>query len=87
MKTIGFEQSLCNSSSFEQKCLNNTKEIYQHAGKCEYQQNLRDILDSAIVFTPQDVTDENTSFLMTSTPVKKSSARKSLFLFTNIFDV
>ena len=46
MKTIGIEQSLCNRSSFEHKCKNNIKKIYQHAGKCDDQQNLKDILDS-----------------------------------------
>ena len=50
--TIGIEQSLCNRSSFEHKCLNNIKNIYQHAGKCDYQQNLKDILYADMVSTP-----------------------------------
>ena len=37
MKTIGIDQWLCNRSSFEHKCLNNIKKIYQHAGKCDDQ--------------------------------------------------
>ena len=32
MKTIGINQSLSNSASFEQLSLNNIKKIYQHAG-------------------------------------------------------
>ena len=52
MKTIGIDQSLCNRSSFEHKCLNKIKKIYQHAGKCGDQQNLKDILDAALVLTP-----------------------------------
>ena len=32
METIGVDQSLCNSSSFEHECLNNIKKIYRHAG-------------------------------------------------------
>ena len=51
MKTIGIDQSLSNMFSFEHKYLNNIK-IYQHAGKCDDQQNLKDILDAAIVSTP-----------------------------------
>ena len=51
MKTIGIEQSLSNRSSFEHKCLNNIKNIYQHAGKCDDEQNLKDIIDDAIVST------------------------------------
>ena len=40
-----------------------------------------------MVFTPDGVTDDSPNFTMTSTPVKKPSTRKSLCLFTNIFDV
>ena len=87
MKTIGIDLSLSNRSSFEQKCLNNIQKIYWHAGKCDDQKNLKDVLDSAMVSTPEEVTYYSPSFSMTSTPVKKPSARKSLCLFTNIFDV
>ena len=87
MSNIGIDQSLCNRSSFEHKCLNNTKKIYQHAGNFDDHLNLKDIMDAAMVSTPEDVTDDSPSFPMTSTPVKKSGARKSLCLFTDIFDV
>ena len=30
--------------------------IYQHAGKCDDQQNLKDILDAYMVSTPEGVT-------------------------------
>ena len=54
MKTIGIDQSLFNrSSSFEHKILNNIKNIYQHAVKCDNQKNLEDILDAAMVLTPE----------------------------------
>ena len=43
MKTIGIEQSSLDRYSFEQRCMNNIKKIYQHAGKCDDQQNLKDI--------------------------------------------
>ena len=86
MKTIGIDQSLCNRSSFEHKCLNNTKNIYQNAGKCDYKQNLKDIIDAAMVSTTEEITDDSPSFTMNQTTVKKS-ARKSLCLFTNISDV
>ena len=74
-------------SSSEHKCLNNTKKIYQHAGKCDYQQNLKDILDYAMVLTPEEVTYDSPNVPMTYTPVKKPSSRKSLCLFTNILNV
>ena len=37
MKTIGIDQSSFARSSFEHRCMNNIKKIYQHAGKCEDQ--------------------------------------------------
>ena len=36
----------------EHKCLNNIKKIYQHAGKYDEQQNLKDILYADMVSTP-----------------------------------
>ena len=67
--------------------MNNIKNIYQHAGKCDYQQNLKNILEAALLYTPEGFTDKSPNVHMTSSPVKKPSARKSLFLFTNILDV
>ena len=40
-----------------------------------------------MVFTPEEFTYNSPNVTMVSTPVKKPSARKSLYLFTNIFDV
>ena len=74
-------------SSFEHKCMNNTKNIYQHAGKYDNQQILKDILYAAMVSTPEGVTYNSPHVPLISTPFKKPSARKSLCLFTNILDV
>ena len=87
MKTIGIDQSLFTRSSFEHKFMNNIKYIYQHAGKCDDQQNLKDIIEAAILSTSEGFLDNSTNVHMTSSPVKKPSARKSLCLFTNILDV
>ena len=40
-----------------------------------------------MVLNPDGFVDNSPNLPMTSTPVKKPSARKSLCLFTNIFDV
>ena len=40
-----------------------------------------------MVSTPEGVTDNRPNVPMTSTPLKKPIARKSLCLFTNILDV
>ena len=61
--------------------------IYQHAGKCDNQQNLKDILESALLSTPEALIDNSHNVHMPSTPVKTPSARKSLCLFSNILDV
>ena len=87
MKTIGIDQSSFARSSFEHRCMNNIKKIYQHAVKCDDHQNLKDIIDADILYTPEGVTDHSPNVHMTSTPVKKLSARKSMCLFTNILDV
>ena len=67
--------------------MNNIKNIYQHAGKCDYQQNLKDILEAALLSTPEGFIYNSPNVHMPSTPVKKPSASKSLCLFTNILDV
>ena len=87
MKTIGIDQSSFTRSSFEHRCMNNIKNTYQHEGKSDDRQNLKDILEAALLYTPEGFTDNSTNMHMTSTPVKKPSARKSLCLFTNILDV
>ena len=49
--------------------------------------NLKDILEADIISTPEGFTDNSPNLHMTSKPVKKPSAIKSLCLFTNILDV
>ena len=86
MKNIGIDQSLCTRYSFEHKFLDNIKKIYQHSGKCDDQQNLKDVLYYAMVSTPEEVTYDSPNVPITPTPVKKPSASKSLCLFTNILN-
>ena len=46
---------------FWTQLLNNIKTIYQHAGKCDDQQNLKDVIDADMVSTTEEVTDDSTS--------------------------
>ena len=87
MKTIGIVQSLFTKSFFEHKCMNNIKNKYQHAGKCDDQNNLKDIIDAAMVSTTEGVKYNIPDVPMKSTPGKKPSAGKSLCLFSNTLDV
>ena len=48
--------------------------------------NLKYIIDSTMVLTPEGVADNVPNVPMTSTTVKKPSAMKSLCLFTNILN-
>ena len=75
MKTIGIDQSLSNSAIFEQKHLQNIKKLYQHDGKCYYQQQFKDILEDAMVSIPVVFTNNGPRFTMNPTQVKKPSAR------------
>ena len=67
MKTIGIYQSSFTRSSFEHICMNNIKKIYQHAGKCDDQQKLKDIIDAVILSTTEGVTDNSPNVHMPST--------------------
>ena len=69
MKAIGIDQSSFERSSFEHRYMNNIKKIYQHAGKCDDQQSFKDIIDAAILSTPEGVTDNSSNVHMTSKPV------------------
>ena len=87
MNTIGIDKSVINGASFKHKCLNNIKKIYQHAGKCDDQQNLKDILEAPMVSTQEEITDNIPSLPMTQKTIKKLSFGKPLRLFTNTFGV
>ena len=53
MNNIDNYQSLCHRYSFEHKCLNKIKRIYQHAGNFDDQQNLKDIVDASMLSNPK----------------------------------
>ena len=40
------------------------KKVYQHAGKCDDQKNLKDIIDAAILSTPEGFTDNSPNMYM-----------------------
>ena len=65
MKNIGIDQSSFARSSFEHICMNNIKNIYQHAGKCDGKQNLKVIIDTDILSTPEGVTYNTPNVHMT----------------------
>ena len=76
MMSFAIDLSSFAKSSFEHRCMNNIKNIYQHAGKCDDQQNIKDIIDAAILSTPEGVTDKKSQHSYDINTCQKSSARK-----------
>ena len=72
MKTMGIYQSSLTRSYFEHRCMKNIKKIYPHAGQCDDHQIFKDIIDAAILSTPEGVTDNSPNVHMTSKTVKKT---------------
>ena len=52
MKSIGTDQSLSNSASFEHHFLNNIKNMYQHSGQCDDQQEFNYVIEDTMVSNP-----------------------------------
>ena len=63
-----------------------SKQLYKHAGKCDDQEQLKDILEAFMVSTPEAFNDNSPISHMTPTPVNKPSAGKLLCIFTKILD-
>ena len=84
VQTIGIDQSLSKNAIYEHKYLENIKILYKQADKCDNQKQFKDIIEAAMVSTPEGFTQNRPIYPMTSTPVKKPRAQKSLCLFTHI---
>ena len=84
MNTIDIDQSSFTRSYFEHRCMNNVKKIYQHAGNCDDQQNIKDIIDAAILSTPEGVTYNSPNVHMASKPVKKKCQEITVFIHQHI---
>ena len=86
VNTIGVHPSLSNNSIYEHQCIENIKKLYKQSGKCDYQQQFKDILEAAMISTPEVFTNNSPISPMNLTLVKKPSAQKSLCMFTKILD-
>ena len=53
MFTIVVDQSLSNSTMYEHRCIENIKKLYKSAGKCDYQQHYKAIIEAAMVSTTE----------------------------------
>ena len=87
VQIIVIDPSLSNNTIYEHKCLENIKNSYKQAVKCDDQQQFKHILEANMVSTPEIFTDNSPIYPMTSTTVKKLSAQKSQCMFTKVLDV
>ena len=65
VQTIGIDQSLSNNSIYEHKCLENKKKLYKRSGKCDDQQQFKDIIEADMVSTPEGLTNGSSISPMT----------------------
>ena len=54
---IDIDRYLIKNALYEHKCLENIKKLYKYAGKCDYQQQFKDILEDTIISTPDGFID------------------------------
>ena len=76
VNTIGIDPPLSNNTIYEHKCLENINKLYKQVGKCDNQQQFKDILEVAMVSTPELFTNNRPISPRTSTTAKKPSDRK-----------
>ena len=76
IQTIGIHPSLSNNAIYEHKCLEKNQRLHKQAYKCDNQQQFKDILEAAIVSTPEIFTNKSPIPPITSSTFKKPSARK-----------
>ena len=74
VQTIGIDPYLSNNAIYEHKCLENIKNVYKQAGKCDDQQEFKDILEVDMVSTPEGFTNYSPISPRTLSPVKKPIA-------------
>ena len=51
VQTIGIHPYLSNNAIYEHKCVENIKKLHKQAVKCDNQQQLKDIIEAAMVST------------------------------------
>ena len=53
VQTIDIDQYLSNNARYEHTILENIKKLYKQDGKCDDQQQFKDILEAAMVSNPE----------------------------------
>ena len=84
---IGVDQLLSNSALYDNRCLENIKKLYKTTSKHEDQQHCKEMIEAALVSTPEGCTDNSLMKPNPSVSTKKTSARKPLCKFTETLNV
>ena len=87
IQTIGIDQSLKKKLYMNINVLKTSKNYTNKLVSVTTRKTFKDILEAAIVYTPEGFTDDSPISPMKSTPVKKPRVRKSLCPFTKILYV
>ena len=74
---------LSNSVIYEHRCLENIKKLYKYDGKCEDQHQYKDVIEAAMVSTPEGFTDHGPISPGQYMTVKKSSAKITPSIFSS----
>ena len=67
--------------------MGNTKKLNKTAGKCDYQQQYKAIIEAEMVATPEGCTKNSPITPHPSVSTKTTNARKSLCQFSETLDV
>ena len=87
MVTIVVDQYLNNSAIYEHRCLENIKELYKSAGKCDDQQQYKAIVEAAKVSTPEVFNYNSPMSPIQYLTLKNPIARKLLCQFLDTLEV
>ena len=87
MVTIEVDQLVSNCDLYWHRCLENIKKLFRYAGKYDYQQKFKDILEASMVSTTDKFTDNGITSNGPSVSVKNPSAIKLLRQFSEFLDV
>ena len=67
--------------------MENIKKLCKYTGKCDYQQQYKDIFEETMVSTHEQFTEESTTLPNQSEPVTETSSGKSLRQFYKVLDI
>ena len=81
VQTIGIQPYLSNNAIYENKCIGNIKKLYKQAGECDDQQQLKDIIEAAIISTPKGFTDNSPISPMVLSPDKKKCLKITVYVY------